>query len=46
MSKNKLKTQEEVINWLHEIYPNIEIISKYTGANKKVRFRCNDCGYE
>lgn len=46
MSKNKLKTQEEVINWLHEIYPNIEIISKYTGANQKVRFRCNDCGHE
>lgn len=46
MNKNKLKTQKEVEDWLHEIYPNIEIISNYTGANNKVRFKCKDCGYE
>ena len=46
MNKNVLKTQEEVINWLHEVYPNIDIISAYTGANNKVKFRCKDCSYE
>lgn len=40
------KTQLQVEKELHAVYPNIDIISEYTGANDKVLLHCNDCGHE
>lgn len=45
MGKSVKKTQEQIQNELHTVYPNIDIISEYTGANDKVILKCNDCGY-
>ena len=41
----KLKTVESLQQQLHEKYPNIDIISEYTGANQKVLLKCNKCGH-
>lgn len=41
-----MKSQEQINNELKSVWPNLEIISEYTGANNKVKIRCTDCGHE
>lgn len=44
--KTQKKTQEQIQTELTNVWPNIIIISKYTGANNKCKLKCTDCGYE
>ena len=41
-----MKTTKQMNTELQEKFPFLEIISEYTGANNKVRIRCNNCRYE
>ena len=45
--KKKLKyTPEQFAKKVNEMYPNIELLTQYTGYNNKVRCRCKKCNYE
>lgn len=39
------RTHEEFVNELHDISPNIEVISTFINTSTKVRCRCLECGY-
>lgn len=41
-----MKTTEQMNQELQKVFPFLEIIDEYTGANNKCTIRCNDCGYE
>ena len=40
-----MKTTKEIIETLHSNYPNIDLLEEYKGANEKIGFICNECGY-
>lgn len=40
-----MKSQEEIVNALHQKWPDIEVLDSYTGANNKMHFRCKNCGH-
>lgn len=40
----KIKSTLEIERELHEVFPFIDIIGEYTGANNKILHRCNLCG--
>ena len=42
----KIKSTLEIERELHEVFPFIDIIGEYTGANNKILHRCNLCGHE
>lgn len=44
--KSIKKTQEQVKDELQAAWPDIEILSTYTGANDPLNFRCKKCGHE
>lgn len=46
ISPTPKKTQLQIEEELHSVYPNIDIISEYTGANEKALLHCNECGHE
>lgn len=37
-------TQDEFITKVNKILPEIDIISKYNGSSKRVRYKCKTCG--
>ena len=39
------KTQEQFINELNIINPDIEVLGQYINANTKIEFRCKKCGH-
>lgn len=40
------RTQEQFIEQLHDINPNIELTSSYIGSHNKISVKCNICNYE
>ena len=42
---SRRKTHEEFVNEMKEVNPDIEILGKYLGANKKILCRCKIDGY-
>lgn len=40
-----MKTQKQIQKEMHAVWPNIDIISQYTGANEKVTLKCKECGH-
>ena len=40
------RTQEQFIEQLHDINPNIELTSSYIGSHDKISVKCNVCDYE
>lgn len=38
-------TQEEVINRLHQVNPDIEVLGTYNGNKTKIKVRCKICGH-
>lgn len=43
---NKKKTHEEFEKVILDLYPSIELVSKYKGANHKIKARCKVDNYE
>ena len=42
----KSKTHDDFIEEMYKIHPNIEVIGKYENANRRIRVKCNICGFE
>lgn len=45
-SKRKKRTNQEYVDDLHKIFPNIDPIENYNGLKSKILHKCNICGYE
>lgn len=43
--RNIKKTHDQFVAEMKEIHPEIEILGKYQGANKKMDFICRTCGH-
>ena len=39
-------TNEEFLKRLHEIRDDVEVLENYKGSDKKILFKCKNCGYE
>ena len=42
----RMKKHDDYVREVKEIHKNIDVIGEYCGANSKILFRCNECGYE
>ena len=42
----KAKTHQDFIKEMEIIHPNIHVIGKYENANRRIKVRCKECGYE
>ena len=43
---SKAKTHEDFIDEMKKIHPNIIVLGKYENSNKRIKVRCNVCGFE
>ena len=43
---SKSKTHEQFIDEMKKIHPEITVIDRYENSNKRIKVRCNKCGYE
>lgn len=43
---SKSKTHEQFIDEMKKINPEITVIDKYKNSNKRIKVKCNKCGYE
>lgn len=46
VAKNRTKTHEQFMQEASEANKKVTVIGKYTAAAKKIRVKCNYCGYE
>lgn len=45
-SKRKKRTNQEYVEELHKIFPDIDSLENYNGLKNKILHKCNICGYE
>lgn len=43
---SKSKTHEQFIDEMKKIHPEITVIDRYGNSNKRIKVRCNKCGFE
>lgn len=43
---SKSKTHEQFVDEMNKIHPEITVIDRYENSNKRIKVRCNKCGYE
>lgn len=43
---SKAMNHEEFVKRINNIHPNISVLDTYKNSNKRLRVRCNKCGYE
>ncbi|MBQ8451889.1 MAG: hypothetical protein IJ538_03855 [Clostridia bacterium] len=43
---SKSKTHDEFIEEMKKIHPNIIVLDKYENSNKRIKVKCNVCGFE
>lgn len=45
-AKTRVRTQEQFVEELKEIHPDIIVLSKYATIDQHIKVRCNICGHE
>lgn len=45
LRRERLKSDKTFIEEVRKVAPNIELLSKYKGAGKPIKYRCKICGY-